>query len=1194
MRPNEIHTHHQKRKLLIYRKMTECQSKNRIIFVEPTRINDAGTNGYQSPLEDLCISVDLEIIYSTRKACGLGTENGETKTLEYSSENGTIVFNGGTNGFLTTNFTDISANKPWENTTECIGIKSIDINYTSTMYPQIVVKFTDIRGASLMNAQELKSNYDMGEGSFYSLLYSIPSPQYNLTVKGFYGNPVTYRLVVNKTSVDFDALSGNFEITVDFIGYMFGVYSDIPMTYLAVAPYVLDAGVQYWESETSEHGRFYYANGSGEVPMLTFPELRYQIAMAIQSEEHMTVEDERKTTASRYDEKSRRIQNLYDEFPFPCNEGGENWLEPESGKIAYLISDRKDMIDVISKRVDKFVNDLDKYNESFSDDRINGFGFVGMYSKGENIHQYKFRRQAKSNSFEIVNGDSYYESKKNLIDRKHFQKKNSGATEYYVYVLDKGNLAPFEGGKKLLEKLEKVSTDKKKADSKYEEAENQAIVNALGFPPTIRNLYQMAFAHMETFVHIFYECTKQINSQLMNNEEVRKASHYALTSDQTDCFTDELPPFPAFYVEKTQGDSKIREEIWAGSLENGDDLVEVQLVNAMISASKYYSDAESIVQSRIEEMNIEGTISDEDIQKTLDEIYAEEDDVKTFDSDDLRLSIYMNLKQLYERWFCQSSRERWKVVLEENNTDEGHNYSESDFGNFIYIDSFYHNIGNRLMGNVEAMSELMRRCMPTADVEENSNFSLYGYLSEVAQKNGGNLMALPIPFGGKNAETMEDMFTAVPYMKKGLNQTETSTYIFLYPYQMSQYLNGMSQYEDDGFYLIDGQGNLSDEETPASLMDDDGSYVPCFGVSYAKQNQAFFRNFGANMNNPAVTEASIMSTMNIASAAAQNPRATSLFAQDVYRNYSNYSYEVSMEMMGNAQVMPMMYFLLNDIPMWRGVYMIKSVSHSIVPGNMTTTFSGYRVNKNAIPMAGSNLVSLADTIWQTKRSDKNEMEKSQRKTNAQYLEVTTSDMGSDRMEECVEALFDAWQYAGYDRFNTKSYHQCSGGVYRIAQMYYLSKKVNNVIGTTAAPAYQVGKVSSNSPDIKEDDLRKQFEGIGYKLSAAAIVNKDEWSNNYGANSRLVLNKLGKNINVGDIVGYFPVKDGKLYQSGGHWHAALYKGKPSERFRKERIPTDKTAIANREWVSDFRQNNCVVYSYNTLTKPDKWVCFLFKC
>ena len=114
------------------------------------------------------------------------------------------------------------------------------------------------------------------------------------------------------------------------------------------------------------------------------------------------------------------------------------------------------------------------------------------------------------------------------------------------------------------------------------------------------------------------------------------------------------------------------------------------------------------------------------------------------------------------------------------------------------------------------------------------------------------------------------------------------------------------------------------------------------------------------------------------------------------------------------------------------------------------------------------------------------------------------------------------------------------------------------------------------------------------MQSGAIIRKDEWTRDVAANNRLLIGKLGKNLKVGDIIGYFPVKNRELYTGDGHWHAALYKGKPSEQFRKEHIPTDKRAIANREWVSDFRQNNAMVYSYDTLTKPDAWVCYLFKC
>ena len=48
-------------------------------------------------------------------------------------------------------------------------------------------------------------------------------------------------------------------------------------------------------------------------------------------------------------------------------------------------------------------------------------------------------------------------------------------------------------------------------------------------------------------------------------------------------------------------------------------------------------------------------------------------------------------------------------------------------------------------------------------------------------------------------------------------------------------------------------------------------------------------------------------------------------------------------------IMPMMYFQLNNVPMFEGAYMIVKVSHSVVPGNTTTKFTGIRINKNQIP-----------------------------------------------------------------------------------------------------------------------------------------------------------------------------------------------------------------------------------------------------
>jgi D-alanyl-D-alanine dipeptidase len=55
-----------------------------------------------------------------------------------------------------------------------------------------------------------------------------------------------------------------------------------------------------------------------------------------------------------------------------------------------------------------------------------------------------------------------------------------------------------------------------------------------------------------------------------------------------------------------------------------------------------------------------------------------------------------------------------------------------------------------------------------------------------------------------------------------------------------------------------------------------------------------------------------------------------------------------------------MYFQLNNIPYWKGAYMIKKVNHSITAGNMSTSFEGIRVNRYAIP-ASDGAVAIHKT-----------------------------------------------------------------------------------------------------------------------------------------------------------------------------------------------------------------------------------------
>ena len=71
--------------------------------------------------------------------------------------------------------------------------------------------------------------------------------------------------------------------------------------------------------------------------------------------------------------------------------------------------------------------------------------------------------------------------------------------------------------------------------------------------------------------------------------------------------------------------------------------------------------------------------------------------------------------------------------------------------------------------------------------------------------------------------------------------------------------------------------------------------------------------------------------------------------QDMYEIYSNRSYNCDVTMLGCMNIMPMMYFQLNNIPMFRGAYMITRVEHNIRNNHVSTRFMGTRVSKYLMP-----------------------------------------------------------------------------------------------------------------------------------------------------------------------------------------------------------------------------------------------------
>lgn len=127
----------------------------------------------------------------------------------------------GINPHLEQNWYDTSA--------QSFGINSIDISINSAAIPRVNMTFIDVRGKTL---------FESPEKSPYKAFFHVPWPIFYLTVKGYYGKAIRYRLHLVKFSSKFNESNGNFEISTTFVGSTYAYLSDIPLKGIVNAPYM--------------------------------------------------------------------------------------------------------------------------------------------------------------------------------------------------------------------------------------------------------------------------------------------------------------------------------------------------------------------------------------------------------------------------------------------------------------------------------------------------------------------------------------------------------------------------------------------------------------------------------------------------------------------------------------------------------------------------------------------------------------------------------------------------------------------------------------------------------------------------------------------------------------------------------------------------------------------------------------------
>jgi len=110
-----------------------------------------------------------------------------------------------------------------------LGITNITIRQGLDFMPTFNVTLVDVKGRALFEA---------GNNSPYAAFFNMPYPLFELTVKGYYGKAIKYKLLLRSFNARYDSNSSNFVIELVFHTYQFSAIAEVSMGYLLAVPHM--------------------------------------------------------------------------------------------------------------------------------------------------------------------------------------------------------------------------------------------------------------------------------------------------------------------------------------------------------------------------------------------------------------------------------------------------------------------------------------------------------------------------------------------------------------------------------------------------------------------------------------------------------------------------------------------------------------------------------------------------------------------------------------------------------------------------------------------------------------------------------------------------------------------------------------------------------------------------------------------
>lgn len=307
-------------------------------------------------------------------------------------------------------------------------------------------------------------------------------------------------------------------------------------------------------------------------------------------------------------------------------------------------------------------------------------------------------------------------------------------------------------------------------------------------------------------------------------------------------------------------------------------------------------------------------------------------------------SIYIQMHHIFYQWCSLVFNYETENYSSPDNSQQLYNYNELP----QKLESLYSSITTESSETVESgfqyLAPLIRYKNNDTPIDvENSiinldscysidaNTTVLNIIQNVCNKNN----FLFFPLAGGNVFDVENMFTPQPitYIPKPGNR-----FVVLWAPTPEARPN-------------DNNGNGLN-----FIQNKDSIKQPGFIVKFGSTDNALFKNVRVGTDSTKTTAESIVNLQRLVDKQVDNKQVTKDCSTIPVLEGRSYTCEV--DTLGNAQISPMQFFYIDNMPIFGGLYQIMEVSHTITPNNFETKFKGMKTRYNAGKVGGIPPVTL--------------------------------------------------------------------------------------------------------------------------------------------------------------------------------------------------------------------------------------------